>query len=422
MNVLVVGGGGREHALCWKIAQSPLCTKVHCAPGNAGIAEIAQTWPTAAEDIPGVVALAEKLDVGLVVVGPEGPLCAGLVDALQAAGIKAFGPTKAAAAIEGDKAFARELCRRHRIPGPQFWVFDDPRVASTFLDSREEGPIVVKAAGLAAGKGVIVAATRDEARLAVRACLEARRFGDAGRRVVIEECLEGPEVSIIALTDGNTIIPLETAQDHKRLSDGDKGPNTGGMGAFSPAGSVRGRVAAQIESQILLPAVHAMNREGRPFKGFLYAGLMLTALGPRVLEFNCRLGDPETQPLLMRLESDLLPLLLATVDGTLENCEAPQWEAGAAVCVMATSDGYPGEYPKGVPIRGLEGVERSHFLQIFHSGTVRRANEIVTAGGRVLATSALGRDLAEARERAYAAMARIGFAGMHYRKDIAAKC
>ncbi len=337
MNVLVVGSGGREHALCWKLAQSPLCSKLHCAPGNAGIAEIAQTWPTAAEDVAGIVALAKKLEAGLVVVGPEAPLCLGLVDALTAAGIKAFGPNQKAAAIEGDKSFARELCRRHRIPGPQFWVFDDLRVALAFLDNREDGPIVVKASGLAAGKGVVVAADRDEAKLAVRACLESNRFGEAGRRVVLEECLEGPEVSVIVLTDGRTIVTLETAQDHKRVLDDDKGPNTGGMGAFSPAPNVRGRIAAQIENQILLPSVHAMNREGRPFQGFLYAGLMLTPLGPRVLEFNCRLGDPETQPLLMRMRSDLLPLLLATVEGTLEKQEAPVWEASAAVCVMACS-------------------------------------------------------------------------------------
>jgi phosphoribosylamine--glycine ligase len=421
MNVLVVGGGGREHALCWKIAQSPLVKQLHCAPGNAGIAELAQLWPVQAEDVAGIVALAKKLEAGLVVVGPEAPLCAGLVDALTAAGIKVFGPSQKAAAIEGDKAFARELCRRHRIPGPQFWTFDDLRVALSFLDNREDAPLVVKAAGLAAGKGVVVCGDNDEARVAVRACLEHHRFGEAGRRIVMEECLEGPEVSMIVLTDSRTIMPLEPCQDHKRVFDGDQGPNTGGMGAYSPVPSVRGRILAQIENQILLPTVHAMNREGRPFSGFLYAGLMLTPLGPRVLEFNCRLGDPETQPLLMRMKSDLVPLLLATAEGKLESCEAPAWDPGSAVCVMATSAGYPGEYGKGVPIRGLESVERSAQLQVFHSGTVRRATETVTSGGRVLATCALGKDAREARERAYAAMAKIEFAGMHYRKDIASR-
>jgi phosphoribosylamine--glycine ligase len=418
MNVLVVGGGGREHALCWKIAQSPLCERLHCAPGNAGIAEIAQTWPVAAEDVPAVVALAKDLGVDFVVVGPEAPLCKGLIDALTAAGIKAFGPSQQAAAIEGDKAFARELCRRHRIPGPQFWIFDDLRQALAFLDQREEGPLVVKAAGLAAGKGVIVAKNREEAAAGIRQCLESRSFGEAGRRIVLEECLEGPEVSMIALTDGTTIIPLESAQDHKRVFDDDRGPNTGGMGAFSPAPNVRGRVLAQIENQILLPAVHAMNREGRPFRGFLYAGLMLTALGPRVLEFNCRLGDPETQPLMMRLRSDLLPLLVATAEGRLEACEAPTWDPAPAVCVMATSEGYPGDYTKGVPIRGLERVESSPQLQIFHSGTARRGHDVVTSGGRVLAATASGKDLREARERAYAALGQVEFAGMHFRKDI----
>lgn len=421
MNVLVVGGGGREHALCWKIAQSPLVTRVHCAPGNAGIQELAQIWPVQAEDVAGIVALAKEIRAGLVVVGPEAPLCAGLVDALTVAGIKAFGPTQKAAAIEGDKAFAREMCRRHRILGPQFWIFEDLRVALSFLDNREPGPVVVKAAGLAAGKGVVVCKNGDEARVAVRACLEHNRFGEAGKRIVIEECLEGPEVSMIVLTDSRTIVPLDPCQDHKRVFDGDQGPNTGGMGAFSPVPSVRGRILAQIENQILLPAVHAMNREGRPFSGFLYAGLMLTPLGPRVLEFNCRLGDPETQPLLMRMTSDLVPLLLATVDGTLEKCEAPSWDAGTAVCVMATSAGYPGEFGKGVPIHGLDQIERSPQLMVFHSGTVRRATETVTSGGRVLATCALGKDAREARERAYAAMGKIEFAGMHYRKDIAGR-
>lgn len=297
MNVLVVGSGGREHALCWKIAQSPLVTKVHCAPGNAGIAELAQTWPVAAEDLDGIVALAQQLDAGLVVVGPEGPLCAGLVDALTSAGLRAFGPTKKAAAIEGDKVFARELCRRHRIPGPQPLDLDEVRQALGFLDDREDGPIVIKAAGLAAGKGVVVAKNNEEARPAVRACLESRRFGEAGTRIVIEECLEGPEVSMIVLTDSRTIVPLDSAQDHKRALDHDKGPNTGGMGAYSPVpsgGCRRALARADRGARIsFLPTVHAMNREGRPFSGFLYAGLMLTPLGPRMLEFNCRLRNPD---------------------------------------------------------------------------------------------------------------------------------
>jgi phosphoribosylamine--glycine ligase len=418
MKVLVVGGGGREHALCWKIARSPLVEKVHCAPGNAGIGRIAQTWPVQAEDIPGLVALARQVDAGLVVVGPEAPLCDGIVDAMRDAGIRCFGPSRSAAAIEGDKSFARELCRRHRIPSPSFWSYDDLRQALAFLENRVDEPIVVKASGLAAGKGVTVAKNRKEAAAAVRDCLERRRFGAAGSRVVLEECLEGPEVSVMALTDGRTIVPLEPAQDHKQVFDGDQGPNTGGMGAFSPVSFVRGRALTQIEDQVLIPAVHALNREGRPFQGFLYAGLMMTLTGPRVLEFNCRLGDPETQPLLMRLRSDLVPYLLATVDGTLETCDPPVWDPRTAVCVVATSEGYPGEYPKGLPIRGLEELETGDDLQVFHSGTVQRGHDVVTAGGRVLAVCALGDDLEAARARAYAALERIEFRGMHYRRDI----
>jgi phosphoribosylamine--glycine ligase len=418
MKVLVVGGGGREHALCWKIASSPLVEQVHCAPGNAGIASIAQTWPVQAEDVAGLVGLAKEIDAGLVVVGPEAPLCAGLVDAMTDAGIKCFGPDRRAAAIEGDKAFARELCRRHRIPGPHFWIHDDLRQALSFLDNRPDEPIVVKASGLAAGKGVTVASGRDEAAVAVRECLEKRRFGAAGAQIVFEECLEGPEVSVMVLTDGRTIVPLEPAQDHKQVFDGDKGPNTGGMGAFTPVSFVRGRSLAQIENQVLIPSVHAMNREGRPFRGFLYAGLMLTNNGPRVLEYNCRLGDPETQPLLMRMRSDLVPYLLATVDGELERCEPPDWDPRTAVCVVATSEGYPGSYPTGLAVSGLDAVETGDDLQIFHSGTARRGLDVVTAGGRVLAVCALGDGLDAARARAYGALERIHFRGMHFRRDI----
>ena len=418
MNVLVVGGGGREHALAWKIAQSPLVEKVHCAPGNAGIAQVAQTWPVQAEDIPSIVALAKEIGAGLVVVGPEAPLCAGIVDAVQAAGIPCFGPDRRAAAIEGDKAFARELCRRHRIPGPGFWTFDDLRKALAFLDNRSDDPIVVKASGLAAGKGVTVAKNRAQAAAAVRECLEQGRFGAAGATVVLEECLEGPEVSVMALTDGKTIVPLDAAQDHKQVLDGDEGPNTGGMGAFTPVSFVRGRSWGQIENQVIIPAVHAMNRESRPFRGFLYAGLMMTNNGPRVLEFNCRLGDPETQPLLMRMQSDLVPYLLATAEGRLEECEPMAWDPRTAVCVMATSEGYPGSYPKGLPIHGLDEVETGPDLQVFHSGTSRRGSDVVTAGGRVLSVCALGADIPKARARAYEALERIQFRGMHFRRDI----
>jgi phosphoribosylamine--glycine ligase len=418
MKILVVGAGGREHALCWKIARSPLVTRLYCAPGNPGTALVADNVPVAADDLAGLARFAKQEGIDLTVVGPEGPLCAGIVDVFAKEGLLCFGPNKAAAEIEGDKAFARELCRRHRIPGPAFWVFEDHQLAKSFLDNREDGPIVVKAAGLAAGKGVTVCKNSAEAKVAVAECLEQRRFGEAGNRVVFEECLEGPEVSLITLTDGHTIVPLEPARDHKRVFDGDKGPNTGGMGVFTPV-PVMPRMAAQIESQVVFPAVHAMNREGRRYRGFLYSGLMLTTQGPRVLEFNCRLGDPETQPLLMRLSSDLVPYLHATAEGRLETLEAPVWDKRVAVCVVACSGGYPGDFKKGFPITGLDRVDVGDDLQVFHAGTVQKpGGDVLTAGGRVLAVTALGKDLEAARARAQGALAKIEFAGMHYRKDI----
>ncbi len=418
MQVLVVGSGGREHALAWKIAQSPLVDRVHCAPGNAGIAEVADCRPVKADDIDGLLELAKAEKFDLTVVGPEAPLCDGIVDAFEREGLKIFGPNQSCARVEGDKAFARELCQRHRIPSPSHWTFEEYPQAKAFLENREEGPIVVKASGLAAGKGVTVAESRAVALDAVRECMESGRFGDAGRRVVLEEFLEGEEVSVICITDGETILPLEPAQDHKQVFDGDKGPNTGGMGAFSPVPSVRGRILGQIETQVLLPAVHGLNQSGSAFRGFLYAGLMMTHGGPRVLEFNCRFGDPETQPLLMRMKSDIVPYLLATTEGKLGELEAPEWDPRIAVCVMATAGGYPGDYTKGMPILGLDTLEIGPDLQVFHSGTARRGGDVVTAGGRVLAACALGETLDEARARAYGVLEEIDFHGMHYRKDI----
>jgi phosphoribosylamine--glycine ligase len=417
MKILVVGGGGREHALCWKIAQSPLVTKVYCAPGNAGTALVAENVDIQADDVAGLRAFAVDQKIDLTVVGPEVPLCLGLVDALTAANRKCFGPDKQSAELEGSKAFARELCRRHRIPSPMHWTFDDALKARAFLDMREEGPIVVKASGLAAGKGVTVAKNLEEARAAVADSLEKNRFGSAGTTVVLEEFLEGPEVSVITLTDGQTIVPLEFARDHKAVFDGDKGPNTGGMGAVSPV-AVLPRTMSQIENQVVFPTIHAMNREGRRYRGFLYSGLMLTTQGPKVLEYNCRLGDPETQPLLMRLQSDLVPLLLATVEGKLDTQQAPKWDPRAAVCVVACSGGYPGDYRKGIPVFGLDKVTTGPDLQVFHSGTVRKGGDVLTSGGRVLALTALGKDVAEARQRVYAELAKIEFQGMHFRKDI----
>lgn len=420
MRILVVGGGGREHALCWKLRQSPLVQRLFCAPGNAGTAALADNVDLAAEDLQGLRRFTVDNEIDLVVVGPEAPLCLGIVDVLRSSRCRVFGPDQKAAEVEGSKAFARELCRRHRIPSPGFWTFDDASKAKAFLEQRDEGPIVVKASGLAAGKGVTVAKKLDEARAAVLDCLEKNRFGKAGATVVLEEFLEGPELSVITLTDGQTIMPLEPARDHKAVFDGDKGPNTGGMGAITPV-AVLPRTLSQVENQIVFPTIHALNREGRRYQGFLYAGLMLTAQGPRVLEFNCRLGDPETQPLLLRLQSDLLPLLLATVDGKLDQQQAPVWEPRTAVCVVACSGGYPGEFKKGVPIYGLDRVQQGPELQVFHSGTLRRGGDVSTAGGRVLSVTALGADAHEARQRAYAALQQIEFVGMHYRKDIGAR-
>lgn len=421
MKVLVVGGGGREHALCWKIAQSPLVDEIYCAPGNPGIAALAIRVELAANDVPGLVAFAKDKRIDLTVVGPEEPLCLGLADQLRAARLKVFGPDQAGARVEGDKAFARDLCRRNRIPSPGYWVFDATAPAYAFLENRPDGPIVVKAAGLAAGKGVVVCANRAAAREALRQSIDVGVFGRAGKTVVLEEFLEGPEVSMILLTDGHTVVPLEPARDHKRVFDDDEGPNTGGMGAISPVATLGPRLKRQIEDQVLLPAVHGLNRESITYRGFLYAGLMLTANGPRVLEFNCRLGDPEAQPLLMRMKSDLVPFMLHTVDGTLDRCEAPDWDPRTAVCVVATSPGYPGDYEKRIPIHGVETVAMGDDLQVFHAGTAVRNGELVTDGGRVLSVCALGDSLESARERAYGAVQRIEFRGKHVRTDIGSR-
>lgn len=418
MKVLVVGGGGREHALCWKIKQSPLVDGVFCAPGNAGTSEVATNVDLPVSDTAGLIAFAKAEPIGLTVIGPEDPLCDGIVDAFEAEGLKVFGPNKAAANIEGSKSFARDLCKRNRIPSPGYWVYDNIAHANGFLENRPDGPIVVKASGLAAGKGVIIAKDRHEARKALRICMSQEKFGDAGKEVVLEEFLEGAELSVMIMTDGHTIIPLEPARDHKPAFDGDQGPNTGGMGAVSPVASLGTRIRHQIENQVLIPAVHGLNREDILYKGFLYAGLMLTATGPRVLEFNCRLGDPETQPLLMRLKSDLVPLMLHTIDGTLDQLEAPEWDPRTAVCVVACSGGYPGDYEKGLPIQGIEDIKVGPDLQVFHAGTTVRSGELATSGGRVLSVCALGEDVKDARRKAYENIAKVEFRGMHYRSDI----
>ena len=419
MKVLVVGSGGREHALAWKIQQSPLVDRVFVAPGNPGTEEVGDNVAISSDDLEGLARFAVDESIDLTVVGPEAPLCAGIVDLFRERGRLCFGPDKAAAELEGSKAFARKLCTDHRIPGPQWWAYENLAMARAFLESRADGPIVVKASGLAAGKGVAVCKNNAEARVAVTECFDGR-FGAAGEVVLFEECLEGPEVSLITITDGETIVPLEPARDHKPVGEGDTGPNTGGMGVITPV-PLMARMASQIESQVVFPTVHAMNREGRRFRGFLYSGLMLTQNGPRVLEYNCRMGDPETQPLLLRLKSDLVPLLLATAEGRLETVEAPTWDPRVAVCVVACSGGYPGDYKKGVPIFGLDKIETGPDLQVFHAGTRRSAEgQLQTDGGRVLAVTALGTDAEAARRRAYEEIAKVEFDGVHFRRDIGA--
>jgi phosphoribosylamine--glycine ligase len=419
MKVLVVGSGGREHALCWKLAQSPRITKLYAAPGNAGCAQVA----TCVDNIKGeqidalnAFVLQEKIE--LVVVGPEAPLCMGLVDRLERSGVKVFGPTKDAALLEGSKVFAKSLMRRHNIPTADFRVFHMFRDAKAYAE-RAEYPLVVKADGLAAGKGVRVCANRDEALEFLADCMERRVFGEAGDKVVIEEALKGEEASVLVVTDGKTLLILESARDYKRARDADQGPNTGGMGAVSPAPGIDAPMLQRVEQKILIPAIHAMNKEGHPMKGVLYAGLMLTMSGPRVLEFNVRLGDPETQPVLFRLKSDLLDIIQGAVNGTLEEVE-PVWDPRPAVSVVVTAAGYPGKYETGVPIRGLpERTSSEDDAVIFHGGTTRRMGKVVTNGGRVLAVTARGDDVAGARARAYELAKTVDFDGAYYRSDIA---
>jgi phosphoribosylamine---glycine ligase len=416
VKVLVVGGGGREHALAWSLAGSPSVDEVVAAPGNAGIGEIARCEPVPPDDVGAQADLSEREDPDLVVVGPEVPLVAGLVDALAARGIAAFGPTTAGARIEGSKAWAKELCLRHGIPTGRAEITDDVAWATALLDAFQP-PYVIKADGLAAGKGVTVTAERGDAVRAIEACLVDRAFGSAGERVLIEEHLAGREVSVLALTDGSTVVPLEPARDYKRVGDGDTGANTGGMGAYSPVPVVDGETRRQIAEEILEPAVRALAVEGVTYRGILYAGLMLTEEGPRVLEFNARFGDPEAQAVLPRLDADLGEVLLACAEGRLDDAKLA-WTPEACVTVILASGGYPGRYETGVPIHGLGDAGNLAKTAVFHAGTATRDGTVVTAGGRVLAVSALGKDLAEARGRAYEASSRISFPGMHHRTDI----
>ncbi len=419
MKVLVIGSGGREHALVWKISQSPEVSKVYCAPGNAGISEQAELVSIKTTDLSGILEFAIKEKIDLTVVGPEDPLTRGIVDLFESKGLRIFGPTKRASEIEGSKAFAKEMMKRYGIPTASYEIFEDSEKAVSYI--QEKGPpIVVKADGLAAGKGVIICRTMEEAIGAIDRIMVKRIFGEAGRRVVIEEFLEGEEASYIALTDGKTILPLASSQDHKPVFDEDQGPNTGGMGAYSPAPMINEEVDKRIVEKILRPLIYGMEKEGRPYRGVIYAGLMIKESQPKVLEFNARFGDPETQPILMRMRGDIIPLLEACIDGNLSRFRI-DWDPRAAVCVVMASKGYPGDYEKGKRIEGLEEVSQMKDIFVFHAGTARMDGEIVTNGGRVLGVTGLGRSIPEAIERTYQAVKKIYWEGVHYRNDIGKK-
>ncbi len=415
MNVLLIGSGGREHALAWALTASPLLTRLYCAPGNAGIAEVAECVAIGVDDHAGIIAFAKANAIGFVVVGPEQPLVAGLADDLAAAGIKVFGPSRAAAQLEGSKGFTKDLCREFAIPTGTYGRFTDAAAAKTYL-ATQKLPIVIKADGLAAGKGVVIAEGWDAANAAVDACFEGI-FGAAGAEIVIEEFLEGEEVSFFALCDGQHVLPLATAQDHKRVGDGDTGPNTGGMGAYSPAPVMTPEMTRRTMDEIIRPTVAGMRQRGTPFKGVLFLGVMITSDGPKLYEYNARFGDPETQVLMMRLRSDLLAALLATADGVLNTFDL-RWSDDAALSVVMAANGYPGDYVKGTEIRGLEAAGAVDGVEIFHAGTVRRDGRLLASGGRVLNVSARGRTVAEAQARAYAAIDLIDWPDGFCRRDI----
>ncbi len=419
MKVLVVGGGGSEHAIIWKLKQNPGIDELFCAPGNGGISKLATCVPIKATDIEGVINFSKEHKIDFVMVAPDDPLVAGMVDALEAAGIRTFGPVKAAAIIEGSKAFSKDLMKKYNIPTAGYEVFDSSDAALRYLDTCS-APIVVKADGLALGKGVIIAQSIAEAKAAVKDIMTDKVFGAAGNRVVIEEFIEGPEVSILAFTDGKTVVPMVSSQDHKRVFDHDKGPNTGGMGTFSPSKLYDSKLAEQCMKDIYIPTIEAMNNEGRKFKGILYFGLMLTKDGPKVLEYNARFGDPETQVVLPRLKTDLLDIFNAIIDEKLADIKI-EWNDNAAVCVIAASGGYPGKYPTGLEISGLEVAEADENTIVFHAGTSCKDGKFYTAGGRVLGVTAVEENMDKAIAKAYAGIEKVSFEGMHYRKDIGRK-
>ena len=417
MKILVIGSGGREHALAWKLRQSPQAERIFCALGNAGTSEIAENVAIPPTDLKGLARFAKQNRVGLTVVGPDDPLAAGIVDLFAAEKLRAFGPTKSAARIEASKIFAKELMRAQKIPTAEANTFSDSNEAVRYCE-RVKFPVVIKADGLALGKGVTIAGDPTMARSTIDEMMNQGRFGDAGRRIVIEKFLSGTECSLHALVDGNNYLLLESARDHKRALDGDQGPNTGGMGAFSPANNWNKKLQSKFETEIMQPLLRGLLQEGITFHGLLYPGLIITSEGARVLEFNCRFGDPETQALLPRMKSDLLPLLEATIDGNLSK-RTIEWDTRAAVTVVLASGGYPGKYETGKTISGLNDAANVEDVQIFHAGTKRADGEVKTAGGRVLAVTALGSTLEAARARVYDAVSRIHFENCHYRRDIA---
>jgi phosphoribosylamine--glycine ligase len=417
MNILVIGGGGREHALVWKLKQSQSVDRIFCAPGNAGTEAIAENVAIAAIDLQALVQFAKQNKIDLTVVGPDDPLAAGIVDLFVAEKLRVFGPTKSAARLESSKIFAKELMRAQKIPTAEAKTFTDSDEALSYCQQLKF-PVVIKADGLALGKGVIIAPDAATAKSTISSMMTERRFGEAGRRIVIEEFLRGTECSLHALVDGKNYLLMESARDHKRIFDGDEGPNTGGMGAFSPANNWNRDLQSQFGGDVILPLLQGLQRERIEYRGLLYPGLMITADGPRVLEFNCRFGDPETQALLPRLKSDLVPLFEATIDGKINDCTI-EWDARPAVTIVLASGGYPGKYETGKPISGVDEAAKLDGIQIFHAGTKRVNDQIFTAGGRVLAVTALGSTIAAARDLAYSAVSRIQFDGCHFRRDIA---
>ena len=419
MRVLVIGSGGREHALVWKIKQSPKVEKIFCAPGNAGTSEFADNIPIAADDIEGLLQFAMKKEIGLTVVGPEQPLVMGIVDRFEVKGLRIFGPSASAAELEGSKSFSKDIMQKYGLPTAEYKIFTSAESATKYIQAKN-CPLVVKADGLAAGKGVLLCRSSREALVAVETIMRQRLFGEAGDQIVVEEFLEGQEISVLAFSDGQTVLLMDSAQDHKAVYDGDIGPNTGGMGAYSPAPVFTELMRQKVRDKIILPMVRAMQQEGRTYKGILYAGLMLTKTGPQILEFNARFGDPETQPLMVRMETDIIPLFEACIDGTLGQCQV-NWKNKSSVCVVMTAEGYPGTYQKGEIISGLQNANSTPEVVVFHAGTKEKDGKVLTNGGRVLGVTATGANTESAIQRAYDAVGKVNWRGVHYRKDIGSR-